>query len=131
MKTQNRDVGKQDVVVPRMAIPQLVDRLATIEEKSGVGIICFGHAGDGNVHINLLQGDLDDGTWKKQLDRVFPEVIQEVYDLGGVLSGEHGIGWMKKNYLRKLVPPRQLELMKGIKKVFDPAGILNPGKVFD
>jgi glycolate oxidase len=131
VKSQNRDVGKQDVVVPRMAIPELVRRLGAIGERAGAPIICFGHAGDGNVHVNILGGELDAAAWERVLAAVFPAVIGEVYRLGGVLSGEHGIGWMKKEALAAVLPAKHLELMRGLKGVFDPAWILNPGKIFD
>ncbi len=131
VKAQNRDVAKQDVVVPRMAIPELVARLGEIGARAGAPVICFGHAGDGNVHVNILRAALDDEAWARAKAEVFPALIAEVYRLGGVLSGEHGIGWMKKQALAGILPARHLELMRGIKRVFDPAGILNPGKVFD
>jgi len=131
VKAQNRDVGKQDVVVPRMAIPELVRRLTALGGKSGFDIICFGHAGDGNVHVNMLQGELDDEEWRRQLAAAYPAVIDEVYSLGGVLSGEHGIGRIKREHLARVLPEGHLKLLRGIKKVFDPAGILNPGKVID
>lgn len=131
VKVQNRDVGKQDIVVPRMAIPEFVGRLGSLTGESGVPIICFGHAGDGNVHVNILQGELDDETWRARIAEVYPAVIDIVYDLGGVLSGEHGIGWIKKEQLARVLPEGHLRMLQGIKKVFDPAGILNPGKVID
>jgi glycolate oxidase len=131
VKTQNRDVGKQDVVVPRMAIPELVDRLAGLGKKSGVAVICFGHAGDGNVHVNMLQGDLGDDEWQERLAPLYDSLIETVYSLGGVLSGEHGIGSLKKGFLAGVLPDKHLDLLRGIKKTFDPAGILNPGKVID
>jgi len=131
VKVQNRDVGKQDIVVPRMAIPDFVARLEELTAASGVPIICFGHAGDGNVHVNMLQGDLDDEEWKIRLGEAYPAVIDIVYSLGGVLSGEHGIGWIKKEHLARVLPAGHLRLLRGVKKVFDPAGILNPGKVID
>jgi glycolate oxidase len=131
VRSQNRDVAKQDVVVPRMAIPELVAGLREIGARAGAPVICFGHAGDGNVHVNILGGDLDEEPWRRAKAEVFPALIREVYRLGGVLSGEHGIGWLKKGELASVLPPRHLELMRGIKRVFDPAGILNPGKVFD
>jgi glycolate oxidase len=131
VKSQNRDVGKQDIVVPRMAIPEFIDRLGGLTRRSGVPIVCFGHAGDGNVHVNILRGDLDDETWKARLAEVYPAVIDIVYDLGGVLSGEHGIGWVKKPHLARVLPEGHLRMLRGIKKVFDPAGIMNPGKVVD
>jgi len=131
VKAQHRDVAKQDVVVPRMAIPELVARLRPIGEAAGAPVICFGHAGDGNVHVNILRAGLDDEGWRRAKAVVFPALIREVYRLGGVLSGEHGIGWLKKGALAEALPAKQLELMRGIKRVFDPAGILNPGKIFD
>jgi glycolate oxidase len=131
VKSQNLDVAKQDVVVPRMAIPELVVRLGEIGARAGAPVVCFGHAGDGNVHVNILRSGLDDAAWERAKAEVFPKLIAEVYRLGGVLSGEHGIGWMKKAHLAQVLPPRHLELMRGIKQVFDPAGVLNPGKVFD
>jgi glycolate oxidase len=114
-----------------MAIPELVARLGAIGARAGAPVICFGHAGDGNVHVNILRAGLDDGAWRRARAEVFPELIREVYRLGGVLSGEHGIGWLKKGHLAQVLPAKHLELMRGIKRVFDPAGILNPGKVFD
>lgn len=131
LKSQNRDVAKQDVVVPRMAIPELVGRLGAIGAQAGAPVVCFGHAGDGNVHINILRAGLDDAAWQAAQALVFPALIGEVYRLGGVLSGEHGIGWVKKKYLEQVLPEKHLALMRGIKKTFDPAGILNPGKIFD
>lgn len=131
VKAQNRDVAKQDVVVPRMAIPDLVRRLDEIGKKSGMSIVCFGHAGDGNVHVNILRGEMEDEKWKRGLASTFPAVIDEVYALGGVLSGEHGIGWIKKEYLARVLPAAHLRILREIKKVFDPAGILNPGKIID
>jgi glycolate oxidase len=131
VKAQNRDVAKQDVVVPRTAIPELVRRLGAIGERAGAPVICFGHAGDGNVHVNILRGALGEEPWRAAKAAVFPALIRAVYELGGVLSGEHGIGWMKKQHLAEVLPGKHLELMRGIKRVFDPAGILNPGKVFD
>ncbi len=131
LKAQHRDVGKQDVVVPRMSIPELIRRVGPLGVKHGVQTVCFGHAGDGNVHINILPGPLDEAAWQQRLEAVLSEIVREVCDLGGMLSGEHGIGWMKKRHLARILPPRHLELMRGIKEVFDPAGVLNPGKVID
>ena len=131
VKSQNRDVAKQDVVVPRMAIPELVARLGAISAQAGAPVICFGHAGDGNVHVNILRAELGDEAWQTAKSLVFQQLIGEVYRLGGVLSGEHGIGWMKKEHLAAVLPAKHLALMRGIKQTFDPAGILNPGKIFD
>jgi glycolate oxidase len=131
VKAENRDVAKQDVVVPRMAIPELVRRLGAIGAAAGAPVICFGHARDGNVHVNVLRGTLDDGAWQRAQAAVVPALVRAVAELGGALSGEHGIGWLKKERLAEVLPRKHLELMRGIKRVFDPAGILNPGKIFD
>ena len=74
---------------------------------------------------------MEDKKWKEGLASVFPAVIDEVYALGGVLSGEHGIGWIKKEYLARVLPATHLRILREIKKVFDPAGVLNPGKIID
>jgi len=131
VRARHRDVGKQDVVVPRAALPELVRRLRAVGERAGAPVICFGHAGDGNAHVNILRTDQDDAAWAAAREQVFTELLAIVADLGGVISGEHGIGWLKKRHLAGALPPRHLELLRGIKRVFDPAGILNPGKVFD
>jgi FAD/FMN-containing dehydrogenase len=114
-----------------MAISEFVQRLEKLTAKSSTPIICFGHAGDGNVHVNILQDQLDDETWQRRLAEIYPAVIDLVYSLGGVLSGEHGIGWIKKEHLARVLPASHLHLLRTIKKAFDPAGILNPGKVID
>jgi glycolate oxidase len=90
-----------------------------------------GHAGDGNVHSIIAQGELDEETWKEVLDVVIGELIDLALSLGGTISGEHGLGLAKKRYLPRQVEEAQIELMRGIKRVFDPHNILNPGKVFD
>jgi glycolate oxidase len=90
-----------------------------------------GHAGDGNMHISTVPGSLPVEQWEETQTRYRAELYQVVYELGGRLSGEHGIGLKRKKTLAKLIDPVELELMRAIKKAFDPSNILNPGKIFD
>jgi glycolate oxidase len=90
----------------------------------------LGHAGDGNLHVNIMKGNLSDEEWNQKITPGIREIFQLCVQLGGTLSGEHGIGWVQKNYMDIAFNQTQLNLMKGIKKVFDPSGILNPGKIF-
>ena len=98
--------------------------------EHGFRSICFGHAGDGNLHINILRDGLDDDAWNNTLTAAIRALFEEVVRLGGTLSGEHGIGWVQKEFMDIACSPQQLALMRGVKDVFDPKGILNPGKVF-
>jgi glycolate oxidase len=120
-----------DTAVPRMKIPDLVRKTHTICDRHGVRLICYGHAGDGNLHMNILIGDLTRKEWKERIHEVTQEVFDTVTRLGGSITGEHGVGLIAKPYLKKALGHRNVELMKGIKKIFDPSGILNPGKIFD
>ncbi len=119
----------EDVVVPVSRIADLVDGLETLSREYGIPIVNFGHAGNGNIHVNLLYDTQDPAQEKNALpclSRVFDLVLQ----LGGTLSGEHGIGLMKRDYITRFLDPATLDLMRRIKQQFDPKGILNPGKVF-
>jgi glycolate oxidase len=125
-------VGKQmgltdiiDVVVPRASIPEYMGRVKGIAERHGTMISGCGHAGDGNVHLGIFQPDA------QKRDAVMRDLLHAGVTLGGAVSAEHGIGWAKKRYLSELEDPTKLTLMRGIKKVFDPNGILNPGVLFD
>jgi glycolate oxidase len=94
-----------------------------------VRIRSFGHAGDGNLHIYTLKDDLDDGRWIELRDRIFDRLYERARELGGLVSGEHGIGWAKTPYFAKSMDDAGLDLIRGIKRAFDPQGILNPGKI--
>jgi glycolate oxidase len=121
---------EEDTVVPRAKLPALVSGAKRICEKYGLMSICYGHAGDGNVHVNILKGSMDEETWNKVVDPAIRELFALVVSLGGTISAEHGIGYSQKSYLPIALSPVELRLMKDIKRLFDPAGILNPGKVF-
>jgi glycolate oxidase len=120
---------EEDTVVPRSRLPELVNKIRAISEKYGILTISYGHAGDGNIHCNIIKKDISDEDWEKKLPHVIEELFREVVVLGGSISGEHGIGWVQKDYLPLALSDVELDLMRQIKKVFDPKGILNPGKM--
>jgi len=119
----------EDVVVPVSRIPLLIDGLRQLSESSGIKIVNFGHAGNGNIHVNLLT-DPDDPEQMQQAYHCLDATFDLVLDLGGTLSGEHGIGLDKRDFIEREIDPHTLRLMTDIKRQFDPAGILNPGKMF-
>jgi len=119
----------QDVVVPRNKIPSLLAGLRNLSEESGLKIVSFGHAGDGNIHVNIML-DLRDAEESAKGLALVKRVFEITINLGGSISGEHGIGIVKAPYIDMEIKERELELMKGIKRLFDPKGIMNPGKIF-
>ena len=121
---------EEDTVVPRFELPQLLHHVKRIGKEYGFQSVCYGHAGDGNLHINILKGDLTDDQWDNELPKAIRELFTEVIKLGGTISGEHGIGLVQKSYMDIAFNEVGLNLMRDIKKVFDPKGILNPGKIF-
>jgi glycolate oxidase len=121
---------EEDTVVPRAHLPQLIRGVKEICSKYGITSICYGHAGDGNVHVNILKDKLDDATWDRHLDTAIREIFSLTVSLGGTISGEHGIGYSQKSYLPIALSPAELKLMRDIKRTFDPNNILNPGKIF-
>lgn len=121
---------EEDTVVPRYALPKLVSEVKRIAGHYGLKTICYGHAGDGNLHVNILKMDLSDEQWNHQLPGAIEEIFQATVKLGGTLSGEHGIGYSQKRYMPIAFQAHELDLLKAIKKAFDPEGILNPGKLF-
>ncbi|HEX8313581.1 MAG TPA: FAD-linked oxidase C-terminal domain-containing protein, partial [Flavisolibacter sp.] len=122
---------EEDTVVPRAELPTLLKGVKDIGNKYGFKSVCYGHAGDGNLHVNIIKGDLTDEQWNGSLKDGIVEIFELVKSLGGTISGEHGIGLVQKEYLPIIFDPVQMRLMKSIKALFDPANILNAGKIFD
>lgn len=122
---------EEDTVVPRAELPLLLKGVKDIGKKYGFHSVCYGHAGDGNLHVNIIKGTLTDEEWNGSLKEGIKEIFVLVKSLGGTISGEHGIGLVQKEYLPIVFDAVQMRLMKEIKKIFDPANILNAGKIFD
>lgn len=121
---------EEDTVVPRYQLPKLLATVKKIGQQYGFESVCYGHAGDGNLHVNIIKGELSDAFWAEELTLAIRELFKAVVEMGGTISGEHGIGLVQKPYMDLAFSAQGLELMRGIKKVFDPNGILNPGKIF-
>ena len=121
---------EEDTVVPRYELAKLLTGIKSIGNQYGFKSVCYGHAGDGNLHVNILKGDLSDETWNTEVTKGIREIFELTVSLKGTLSGEHGIGYVQKNYMDIAFKATQLQLMRGIKTIFDPNGILNPGKIF-
>jgi glycolate oxidase len=120
---------EEDTVVPRYELPVLLKGIKQIGKKYGFQSVCYGHAGDGNLHVNIIKGDMPEENWKNEVPKGIREIFELTVSLKGTISGEHGIGFVQKNYMDIAFPPVQLQLMKNIKAVFDPNNILNPGKI--
>ncbi|MBK6527542.1 MAG: FAD-binding protein [Crocinitomicaceae bacterium] len=121
---------EEDTVVPRFELPKLLKGVKEIGKKYGFHSVCYGHAGDGNLHVNIIKGNLSDDIWKVELPIAIREIFELTIGLGGTISGEHGIGYVQKSYMNIPFGQVELNLMKGIKNLMDPNGILNPGKIF-
>lgn len=121
---------EEDTVVPRYRLPNLLKGVKSIGKKYGFKSVCYGHAGDGNLHVNIIRGDLSEKAWNEDLPEWIAEIFELTVSLGGTISGEHGIGLVQKRYMPIAFNQTQLDLMKAIKNVFDPNGIMNPGKIF-
>jgi glycolate oxidase len=119
----------EDITVPRSAIPEAIRRLKAISAEYGLPIVVFGHAGDGNLHPNILFDKRDPEQWAK-IGPMVSKVFNTALELGGTLSGEHGVGMLKRPYMLQALGPVSIEIQKHIKQVLDPFNILNPGKVF-
>ncbi|MBT7260467.1 MAG: FAD-binding protein [Desulfobacula sp.] len=119
----------EDIVVPIDKIPDMVQVTQEIQRTSGLKVVSFGHAGDGNIHCNIMYNKADKNESEKA-EKAVDELFNATLALGGTITGEHGVGMTKLKYLPREIGARQIELMKGIKKVFDPQNILNPGKIF-
>lgn len=121
---------EEDTVVPRAELPKLIKGIKEIGKKYGFESVCYGHAGDGNLHVNIIKSTMTDEEWNTVLPHGITEIFNLTVALGGTISGEHGIGYVQKGYLPLKFSATHIDLMKGIKKVFDPKGIMNPGKIF-
>ncbi|MDN3547943.1 FAD-binding oxidoreductase [Mucilaginibacter aquaedulcis] len=121
---------EEDTVVPRAALPQLIKGIKDIGAKYGFESVCYGHAGDGNLHVNIIKANMSDEDWNNKLKFGIREIFELTVSLGGTLSGEHGIGLVQKDFMPIKYSEVHFALWRGIKNVFDPKGILNPGKIF-
>ncbi len=121
---------EEDAVVPRYELPRLLAAVKKAGATYGFKSVCYGHAGDGNLHINIIKGDMTNEQWINEVPKGITEIFKETVRLKGTLSGEHGIGLVQKNYMPIAFSGVELSLMKAIKQVFDPLHILNPGKIF-
>ncbi|MBQ4156870.1 MAG: FAD-binding protein [Clostridia bacterium] len=129
IKGGTKSMDECDVVVPRNKIADFVEASQAVSEKYGVRVRSFGHAGDGNLHIYACQDDIEDKAWKQKVSALMDDLYETAKTLRGQISGEHGVGHAKAEFLRESLGDTQIEIMKGIKLAFDPNGILNPGKV--
>lgn len=127
---QHSTYKEEDTVVPRARLADLLRGVKSIGRQYGFQSVCYGHAGDGNLHVNILKGDLSEYQWHAELPQAIREIFTLVKQLGGTLSGEHGIGLVQKDYMDIFFSPGELNLMRGIKQLFDPNLILNPGKIW-
>lgn len=119
----------EDIVVPRSKIPDMVRKITELKNETGLTMVSFGHAGDGNIHFNIML-DKNDKEELRKANKAVEAVFDYTIELGGTISGEHGVGITKAPYLKKEIGSVELDLMKKIKKAFDPKGILNPDKIF-
>lgn len=120
---------EEDTVVPRYALPALLKGIKEAGDKYGFRSVCYGHAGDGNLHVNIVKGDMSDEQWQQEVPKGIREIFELTVSLKGTLSGEHGIGYVQKQYMPIAFGEPSLYLMRGIKQLFDPQNILNPGKI--
>ena len=125
-----RIMDTQDVVVPRTQLPEMLEKIRQVADRSGLHIVSFGHAGDGNIHVNIIK-DISADLWREKAPSAAAEIYRMAVALGGMVTGEHGIGLTRKKHLSLGLDGTQIALMRMIKKDFDPKNILNPGKIFN
>jgi glycolate oxidase len=123
------DKISEDICVPRHALPDAVQEVERIGRRNELTVLTFGHAGDGNLHVNVLL-DRGNPSERNRGETAVREIMEATLALGGTISGEHGIGLTKQAFMPMEVAPRGLEIMKAIKRAFDPNNIMNPGKMF-
>ena len=129
LRKVNPDKFNEDICVPRSKVPVMIRRIDAISEKYGLAIVNFGHAGDGNIHVNIMIDKKIPGEAEKA-EHAIEEVFKEALALGGTMSGEHGVGLAKAPYIPLEITPQTAAYMKAVKKALDPNNILNPGKIF-
>ena len=129
IKASTTEMDECDVVVPGNQVDTFIKFTHELAEEFHVRIPSFGHAGDGNLHVYICRDALDDTAWETKLSAIFDRMYEKSVELGGLVSGEHGIGYAKKEFLKRQYGETPIALMQGIKQVFDPKNILNPGKV--
>lgn len=129
IKASTTEMDECDVVVPRNRVADFVEYAHNLQEQVNIRVKCFGHAGDGNLHIYILRDGLDEETWHARLAQVFDRLYVRAKELNGKVSGEHGIGYAKREYLAQSAGEGAMEIMRRIKQALDPLGILNPGKI--
>ena len=130
IKASTTEMDECDVVVPRSSVAEFILYTHVVARELGLRIPSFGHAGDGNLHVYICRDDLNAADWKESLEKAFGMMYRKALELNGQVSGEHGVGYAKKDYMRMACGEKQIELMRGIKRAFDPKNILNPGKLF-
>jgi len=130
-----RDTGltklNEDIVVPRSKLVELVDFARMLEKQTGIPIACFGHAGDGNIHTNLMVANYADPAVRNEAQAALNQLFAWVLAQGGAITGEHGVGLAKKPWIMDALGPVSLDVQRALKRVFDPHYILNPGKFLD
>ena len=129
IKASTTEMDECDVVVPVNKVDEFIKFTHALAEEMNVRIPSFGHAGDGNLHVYICRDNLSEHDWENVLKVCFDKMYAMAKELGGLVSGEHGIGYAKKGYLKELYGEKPIEIMRGIKSVFDSKNILNPGKI--
>ena len=122
---------EEDTVVPRAELPKLIKGVKALGESKGLKVVCYGHAGDGNLHIRINHPTIKKSFESEEMKLILNELFKLIHALGGTISGEHGIGLIQKSFMPVMFDAISMDLMRGIKKTFDPNGILNAGKIFD
>ena len=130
IKSSTPAMDECDVVVPRDRIADFVKFVNGLEKECEIRIRSFGHAGDGNIHVYVCKDDLEEDVWMERLNKVMKKMYDKAEEMGGQVSGEHGIGHAKVGYLEQSLGEKNIQIMEGIKAAFDPKFILNPGKVY-
>jgi glycolate oxidase len=132
IQTYSELKSSEDIVVPIASIPDFLIKSREIASDHCVDIYCFGHAGDGNIHSTIVKRpEMERFEWESKLEKTRSRIFEETVKMGGTISGEHGIGNKRKKYMKNIMKPATLELMKRVKLAFDPNNILNPGKIFE